>query len=267
MATTSPVDQDIASIIEEIIQKNKLSPKSKIYYDMSGNTGEGNLSRSFSVSITDEGKDSINLFIKTALHISGDSLLSFKSLYANEIYFYDVIYPVFSKFLNEKGAVAYKNVPRCFATSPKNIIALENLAKKGYVVLEDGEFMNDNEIELALETIARFHAISFAFKDQRYDEFVKLMQPVNDIGICLNNKEFTLQKKSYTSSFLSNLDPVIDKNVIQKVEDLIQSPNYGAYDTLLASSEYSILIQGDLWNNNVMFLYGVSIGTVHCNKF
>ncbi|KAK9703406.1 Ecdysteroid kinase-like family [Popillia japonica] len=41
MATTSPVDQDIASIIEEIIQKNKLSPKSKIYYDMSGNTGEG----------------------------------------------------------------------------------------------------------------------------------------------------------------------------------------------------------------------------------
>ncbi|KAI4467402.1 hypothetical protein MML48_2g00014039 [Holotrichia oblita] len=255
MATTPTVDQNLANIITEIIQKYKLDPKSKINYDMGSNDGEGYLSRSLSVSITDEEKDTLNLFIKSALDISDDGLMPLKSLYANEIHFYETIYPAFFKFLNEKGVLAFENVPKCFATTPENVIALENLAKEGYVLLGDGKFMSNNEIELALRTIARYHAICFAFKDQRYEEYLKLTEPVKDTSVPLSNQNFVIQRKSFTYNFLSNLDPVKDEYMIRKVEDLIHSPNYGVYDTFSANSEYSILIQGDFWNNNIMFLY------------
>lgn len=256
------VTEDVKAIIDKIITKYGLENIIDIKYEVGSQAGDGYVSKTAAVDIISDNNTTWKVFLKYAQDVKPTESIPIDKLYANEIYFYDIVYPAFKKFLEKKQVkTAFQQVPKCFATSEKGgIVALENIKDKGFQLYNRRIVMDRPHLELVLRTFAKFHALSFAFKDQekeRYQElidnshgdfFSKIMEaegPVNMINMSIDN-------------FLGKLDPIGDKYILDKCQNLSEVLIKAICSPRDYINEYSILTQGDCWCNNMMFKYPVS---------
>lgn len=254
------VTGEIKAFVLDVLTKNGFGPTTcEIKYFAGSALGDGYGSKTLGVDITEDTR-SLHLFLKCAL--PGVAIDKFNEIYKTEILLYKTIYPAYCKFLKDKGVEnGFRNVPECYGVFEKTgseIVALENLRKRNYTMYERSKCMNDEHLKLVLETFAKFHAISFAFKDQQkelHDDFLG-----NRINIFVNLKHIGLNEviSKMVKDFLSKLDPIEDKDILDRSENLAS----GVYDHFTKSechlSDYSILTKGDCWVNNMMFLYEVN---------
>lgn len=257
--SSSDVSESVREFISDIITKNNLNPTSDVTYHPGSSAGDGYLSRSHAITINVENGDPWELFVKEGLHITPNTaILRLEECYANEILFYDNIYPAYLKFVNEKGAKnCLSYVPKCYGTSSTNIIGLENLKSKGFEIFDNSKMMNNEHIELVLKTMAKLHAISFAFKDQKGAEYEILVGKTTNVKELQVNEHLDVTRKVWVDEFIASLDPMEDKNILIKLDNLGDRLNHYYRESVGLKSEYSILIHGDCWSNNIMFLYEV----------
>lgn len=258
MTSKISVPDDVKEQIKRIIVKNNLGLKSNVVYSVGSEIGDGILSKTVTVDI-ESPKEELNLFIKYGLKTNSQDL---KQIYANEIHFYEVIMPVYLDFLAKKNIEdTFRNVPKCYGTF-NGIVALENLRKKGYKLCNKALIANDEHITLIFKTYAKFHATSFAFKDQHVEEYRKIMMKVTDMYSYNASDEKLVRQhellKIMINNFVKRLDPVKDKYILDRsgsiADDIIK------FNNSLHKLQYEndILIQGDCWCDNMMFLYEVS---------
>lgn len=91
--------------------------------------------------------------------------------------------PKFQKFLDDKGQSKVLRIPRHLDSvmdGKNDYIALEDVCLLGYEPISRQNCMNEDECKIVLRTIAKFHAISFAYKDQRGEEFLKSMENLRE---------------------------------------------------------------------------------------
>lgn len=259
MSNAFVVPDDIKQFAEEIIAKNDLQPSAKIDYGPGADLGDGYMSKTFIVDVSD-GDKSLHLFLKVPLGLSWHENLPITKLFKNEIYFYSTVYPAYQSFLQEKGIEdGFRNAPKCYTISG-DYIALENLKRKGYGRFAKRKTMNDEHILLALKTFAKFHAISYAFKDQKRDLFDSFTR---DIQFCMNDLMlaggFDKMLDAILRQFLKTLDPIEDKDLLEGSEDIVEVITHVLLNIENFADEYSTITQGDCWNNNMMYLYDVSL--------
>ncbi|GJQ82638.1 hypothetical protein Trydic_g19656 [Trypoxylus dichotomus] len=254
MSRTFCPSEDINRLIEEIIERYELNPVQEVKYVPASESGDGYISKAVAVSISTPS-GTLDLFLKCALDLKQGDAFQIDKFYANEIFFYDIVCPAFSEFVGKRlKQHSLRNVPKCYGTSKKNIIALENLKKQRYKLFDRGQVMNENHLKLVLKTFAKFHAIAFAFKDQDRRKYDELLDGVYDVFSTKNGEDsFIAIMRGTIKDFVRKLDPIQDKEILAKceVEELVSS--ISSADRSL--DEYSILTQGDSWCNNVMFLY------------
>ncbi|KAK9708878.1 hypothetical protein QE152_g26968 [Popillia japonica] len=63
------VSDELKQFVEEVLAKNNISLKSKIEYGSGSEIGDGYISKTFAVVVTDEEK-SLHLFLKTPLGLT-----------------------------------------------------------------------------------------------------------------------------------------------------------------------------------------------------
>ncbi|GJQ81313.1 hypothetical protein Trydic_g20526 [Trypoxylus dichotomus] len=234
MAADFCVSENVKELVDSIILQHNLGPVIDKRYTLTSESGDGYSSHAVAVKIiTSNGVH--ELFLKCMLCIKPTEAVPIDKAFANEVHFYNFVYPAYSKFLEghhvEDG---FRNAPRCYGTWQKNIIAMENLKIKGYRLFNcREEIMNEIHITLSLKSFAKFHAISFAFKDQEREKYDQLVENCCDL----------LQDQK---------DPVEDAEILNrcKFEELLATI-INPRDT----SDYSILSKGDCWSNNMLFLY------------
>ncbi|KAI4466585.1 hypothetical protein MML48_2g00002815 [Holotrichia oblita] len=253
------VTEDVIATVDKIIDKYGLKNITDIKYQVGSQAGDGYVSKTAAVDIINGNNTTTKVFLKYAQDVKSTESVPIDKLYANEIYFYDIVYPEFQKFLEKKHLKdAFRQVPKCYATSEKGgIVALENIKDKGFELYNRKVVMDHQHLELVLKTFAKFHALSFAFKDQekkKYQElidnshgdfFSKIMEaegPVKMITMSVNN-------------FLEKLDPIRDKHILDKCQNLSEVLIKAICSPRDYLNEYSILTQGDCWCNNMMFKY------------
>lgn len=257
-ANDSNVSKEIQELVATVIIENGFSSSSKIKYHSGSQPGDGFLSVTYAVDIVD-GKKTLHIFLKGPREFKSPEMAS---LYKREVLFYKTIYPAYVKFMEEKSVHGgLSSIPKCYGTCERNaLLALENLKTKGFTLFNRKKCMNSEHLELIMRNFAQFHAVSFAMKDQQrkiHDEYCEQCPYVYRLLRSSKSGGFEKLFASMLDVFVTKLDPINDRDIIDKyqglgskVEDIyVNLPDY--------LSEYAILTKGDCWINNTMFLYEV----------
>ena len=80
--------------------------------------------------------------------------------------------------MKEKHQAQMLCIPRHFVSvmdGENDFVALENVTFLGYGPIGRQTSLNEAQFKIILEGLARFHAISFAFKDQKPDKFKEIV--------------------------------------------------------------------------------------------
>ncbi|GJQ83335.1 hypothetical protein Trydic_g18121 [Trypoxylus dichotomus] len=248
--------EDVKVLVSDIILKHNLINISDIKYNSGDDVKRGFSSNTVAVNILGENEErkqyTTHLWIKYISDYIHIAKLSMDKLYLNEIYFYNTIHPAYVKLLDDKNIEdGFRNTANFFGSLPKGMLALENLNYTGYRVSEEVE---DIGIELVFRTYAKFHALSFVFKEQERDQCEEFRRNLFDF-YQLGAKKAGIDKqvRYCIGEFLRQLHPMEDKDILDKfnVEELIRH----ILDPEKYATENAILTQGDCWYRNVLFLY------------
>ncbi|GJQ78459.1 hypothetical protein Trydic_g11577 [Trypoxylus dichotomus] len=258
MSEEISVPDNVKEFINDLVKKCNLNPSAKIIYNPGSEIGDGFMSKTYTVDINDS-EQSLNVFLKCALDINIPGMPTPVQIYSNEIYFYESVVPKYMEFLEEKSITdGFRNVPRYYGSAENKILALENLRKTGYELCDKTFVGNEEHIELVFKTFAKYHAIGFAYKDQKPDEYQKILEGATDL-MRGTSEELDEQKveviKVTMQDFLKKLDPRKDKFILgqsQYILDRLIEFGVGAGIEAYANP---ILTQGDCWCNNMMFKY------------
>lgn len=257
MSTEFLVSEDVKALIQDIIAKNNLNNVSDVRYEPGSEKGDGYISKTVAVTIAN-GTENIKIFIKCPVDIKSSEFLPFDKLYQNEIYFYDVVYPEYSKFLIDQGIKdGLKFIPICYGTDSKSTIALENLKEKKFANCDRTKLMNEAHLITIFKGFAKFHAISYAFKDQRRQIHDKLVENRFDFYSATGDvyKPFLIKN---VNAYLEGLDPEKDKYLLDKCDGLAEKLSEARQSARRNINKYSTLTQGDSHCINMMFTYEVS---------
>ncbi|GJQ82635.1 hypothetical protein Trydic_g19653 [Trypoxylus dichotomus] len=214
------VSEDAKALVKEIIHKNNWEPVSEVKYYPGTEAGDGYACKHVAVEIT-QSTGTIRLFMKYALHFKISNEMPVDKVCANEIYFYEVVLPAYQEFLRKKNVQdGFRHVPKCYGSFAKNVIALENIKDRGFTLFDRNTIMDDNHIILVLETFAKLHATSFAFKDQDRENYDKLVASWDGDVYSVLPKDSSI-RKTWTGMIrdgLKKLDPAKDRKILDRCD-------------------------------------------------
>lgn len=208
-------------------------------------------------------------FKSSRKHMTSDALLA--EAYERENLVYKTIFPKFYKFHTEKNIDTNKSLQSYFDFIPKcykvlkfediNILCLENLKTKGFLLHSRNEPMNSEHIRRGLQNYAKLHAVSLAMRDQDRAGFTQLtqnMKPHMMISFVVLEHWKTMVTKLFNKTF--SLVNELDKELCSKLEKIFESGiDKVIKETLEKNVEEEVILHSDCWNNNYMFKYQVSI--------
>ncbi|XP_020292443.1 uncharacterized protein LOC109859025 isoform X2 [Pseudomyrmex gracilis] len=127
---------------------------------------------------------------------------TFKSaeFFRHEIAFYTQVVPKFEKFLAEKGQSDLLRIPRhllSYMDGENDFIVLEDVSPLGYGPASRQNCIDFAECTTILKTLANFHSISFAYRDQKEEEFQQMADCMEEIYIFPSN--WSWHEKLYTN--------------------------------------------------------------------
>ncbi|XP_058790196.1 uncharacterized protein LOC131663681 [Phymastichus coffea] len=94
--------------------------------------------------------------------------------FANEITFYVEIAAKFQEFLHLKNQSSLWLIPKCLAyhlDGENDFIALEDVSPQGFGPVARESCLTFEQCRYILEAMARFHGVSFAYKDQNKEDY------------------------------------------------------------------------------------------------
>ncbi|KAJ8664719.1 hypothetical protein QAD02_006381 [Eretmocerus hayati] len=97
-------------------------------------------------------------------------------IFRNEIIFYTEIADKFKEFLKSKNQTSLLLIPECLAyhlDGREDYLALLDMSNFGFTTASREEYLTLEECENILEAMARFHGISFAYKDKNSQDFLQ----------------------------------------------------------------------------------------------
>lgn len=184
-------------------------------------------------------------------------------MFSREIYIYSTVLPAFVRFQQENGLseadafLAFPKVYACEANEEKRtyILIMEDLRMKNYKMWPKEQTIGLEQQLLVMRELGRFHAVSFAMKDQRphdFDEFKRLRDP---------QFEYEMVKGPIAAFIAANVEMTTKtvhdpqhKRIMEKFqttyEDMAKDYIWGA-----SSDDFAIVTHSDCWTNNIMFQY------------
>lgn len=256
------VEDHVKRVIDDLLEKIEFKATAGIKYSKGSRVGDGYGSKTIAVEAKNDAK-SLHLFLKCALNVTDTDRVQTDRIYANEIYFYKTVYPSYTKFQEERGLIedGFRNAPEYYGARRERfneIIILENLRSKGYTLFNRFKFMDDAHLTLVLKTFAKFHAVSFAFKDQMAPLHDEMCGNCYDVIISMEAMGFFKVLADMARDFFEKLDPIEDKDIVDRSETILEKMADCVQNSHKSGNRYSILTKGDCWSNNMMILYEVS---------
>ncbi|XP_038211450.1 uncharacterized protein LOC119831952 [Zerene cesonia] len=156
----------------------------------------------YTVTITEQGKEDINIFVKVANLSEGVRASTPFDVFKIEILFYTDVIKTY-KQLEEKHNVPIEHrlvTPEVYGINPKyfeETIAMENLISKGYQMFDRFETINWNYSKESLTQLAKLHALSIAFsieQPEKFDEITKNIRMNVDVNVMKHAFKMTLMK-------------------------------------------------------------------------
>lgn len=260
----------------DIIENNCRTPigDCKITIDAASSKGDNYIGVVRSVNVKETDGKEMNVVIKLPPPNAARREQFFaRPCFLRESEFYDVVYPIYRKFQEEKGIPVGKDmdgfyqIPVCYKTLTNDNfegLFLEDLKVTGFEMFDRFKEVTADHVNLVMEVLGRFHAISFAIKDQK-PELIESYKGLVDIFLQRN-----LESREQIVLFFNQLKKqAIDTLNDHENEDLksrsMKVMNMDFYELLESciggalAEPYAVIAHGDCWNNNIMFRYEVRI--------
>ncbi|KAJ6632707.1 hypothetical protein Bhyg_16080 [Pseudolycoriella hygida] len=189
------------------------------------------------------------------------------AVFIREAFMYSQVLPTFVEFQKEKGLgekEGFYEFPKCYGTlddkaNDRFVIVLEDLKVSGYELFDKFKPADFNHVKLFAESLGKFHAVSFALKDQRPEVFAKFKH-LRDV--------FVQQVEEKPEVMVPMFEFFFDKTIaafkpeeeteINAINKLKANVTQELLRTSMGdvSEPFSIINHGDCWNNNMMYVYG-----------
>ncbi|XP_033222887.1 uncharacterized protein LOC117176730 [Belonocnema kinseyi] len=177
----------------------------------------------------------------------------------NEITFYEEVIPTFEKFIKSKGQPQLLNIPRCLASlidGENDFIVLEDVTPLGFKPVTRQNSLDFAQCCFILEAMARFHAVSLAFKDQNKQEFEIMKSKIKETYFA--DELWEWYKRFHGYSIRITKDALEKEYPGSEAEQKFNSYNFG--DLYSKSAEFckrtdyptSVINQGDSWAPNFL---------------
>lgn len=171
--------------------------------------------------------------------------------------------PTLRKFEQLKGIEnGFTEYPKCYRTIDVDLnecLFFEDLSVRGFTIINRRtEDVTADHVYLVMKTLGKFHAISFALKDQQPEKFNELASMLSEIFVRREddhlreffNKQSEFVFKSVSgeedAELLAKAKKMYERDVIDVAADCI--------DLKLIGSA-TVITHGDAWQNNIMFRY------------
>jgi len=212
---------------------------------------------------TSSGRD-IELFVKRMpSNLQHYELLKDMNVFPKESAFYNSLLKDMQEiYLDKTGSPKPMDFfPKCLFANDEMIV-MENLAKKGYVLLSKRERQDLETAKIVLKNLSQLHAVTYVMvfdmgKGAFFNKYRFLEE--NFVG---PNKAQKLSTKLFTSSvensimFLENCEVPGKQKTIDKLLSYRDGKNVNIMIETLSHESLHLLFvanHGDCWNNNMMF--------------
>lgn len=178
--------------------------------------------------------------------------------FPREVCAYQAVLPTFIEFQREKGipvAEGFNAVAKCYAAvadveKEEFALIMEDLRLNDYVVLPKAQPTISENAYLVVEQLAKYHAISFALKDQRPDVY-NGFRFGDDIVMKFIKTSDVLFKSTFKRAMAAVKNPrhiEILQECLDRFDEMFESHLAEGL-----ADPYDVIIHGDLWNNNMLF--------------
>lgn len=190
--------------------------------------------------------------------------------FLREITVYEELLPLFERFQQEKeidipseGFYHAPNCYHCISDEFTEALFMQDLKLDGYQMYDRCQEMSYEHALKAVESLAKFHAVSFAIKDQCVtDPAYKKCMEMEDIWLARrDNKMMNEYMTGLSQRALGTLDPDKDERIYERVKGVLTQSYIGNLEKVICSEvaePYAIVCHGDFWTNNILYKSEVS---------
>lgn len=197
-------------------------------------------------------------------------LFDLVKVFRREAFMHREVLTLMNDFQIEKGVTienGFFQYPKCYGIVDDEAndcfaIVMEDLKKSGYELynkLSPSEF---NHVKLFMKSLGKFHALSFALKDQRPSVFEKFKNLDEIFSAQIQHTTMQLMfHSSYDRAILAFENDIAKEKAIRVLNNWKRSYLYDLpkLSDGRKSEPFSVINHGDCWNNNVMFKYNKKV--------
>lgn len=154
----------------------------------------------------------------------------------------------------------FNEYPKCYRTvdeDPDESIFLEDMSCRAFTMIDKSkEEVTADHVRLVMQSLGKFHAISFAIKDQQPDKFKQLTSNLKELFIRRDDGFF----RAYFNKQVENISNAVsgdkDAHLLAKIKKFFEKDALDiAADCLDDNLDDSgfVITHGDTWQNNTMF--------------
>lgn len=175
------------------------------------------------------------------------------------------VLPILCQFEQSKGVDKERFIeyPKCYRTvdeEPNECLLFEDLSVRGFTVIDRRrEEVTVDHVRLVMETLGKFHGISFAFKDQQPDKFNEIVSNLSEVFIRREDDHLRDFFNKQCEHVFNSVSREEDATVLAKAKKLYECDAFDvAADCLEMVGPATVISHGDAWQNNTMFRYDSS---------
>lgn len=207
----------------------------------------------------------LDLLCKFAPVHSLNKGLKTEKMYEREIFFYKNVAPAFNRFQEEMKLSPddrFTSFPKCYdaVCAPEDdtcVIIMQDLRSEGFALWPNEKPTPFERVRLIVEELAKFHAISFAMKDQRPEQFAEFTKLDDFVRVFLTVDHFEAVFRQSIERAMKALRSEEHKSIfrecLQNYRDVCNNCLQGRF-----SDESCVVTHGDCWKNNVIYRSAVS---------
>lgn len=174
--------------------------------------------------------------------------------------------PFFKQFEESKGLIINENgfseYPECYRTidqEPFESLFLEDLSVRGFTIIDRRtEDVTADHVRLVMQTLGKFHAISFALKDQQPDKFNELASQLNEVFVRKDDDHLRYFFNKQSEAVFNSVSNEEDEHLLERVKLFYKNDALNVAADCLSlelTGGASVISHGDCWQNNTMFRY------------
>lgn len=178
--------------------------------------------------------------------------------FIREVLVYKNILPQLLQFQQQiNPKITFDAYAKCLAAGDVDMnefVLMEDLSLQDFLMFDRHQKLDLNHVALVMQELGKFHALSFAMKDQKPEEFKKLSN-INDVFFeSFVNDYFNMYISSIIDKVVAAMDE--DDKCKAKMEQFKDFTSMGKDLTDFKNAEpYAVINHGDCWNNNMLFRY------------